>query len=88
MYLLWLRLRKQTGIEDVRLHDLRHTFASYAVMDGCSIPMVASLLGHKKVTMTLRYTHVGDDSVEQAAEVIGAVFKGIFTQPYPLNPPN
>lgn len=83
---LWLRLRKQIGIEDVRLHDLRHTFASYAVMDGCSIPMVASLLGHKKVTMTLRYTHVGDDSVEQAAEVIGAVFKGIFTQSYPLKP--
>lgn len=64
---------------DVRLHDLRHTFASYAVIDGHSIPMVASLLGHKKVAMTLRYTHVGDDVVEQAAEKLGEIFKGIVS---------
>lgn len=77
---LWVRLRVKAGIEDVRLHDLRHTFASYAVIDGHSIPMVASLLGHKKVAMTLRYTHVSDDVVEQAAEKLGEIFKGIVSQ--------
>ena len=76
---LWVRLRVKAGIVDVRLHDLRHTFASYAVIDGHSIPMVASLLGHKKVAMTLRYTHVGDDVVEQAAEKLGEIFKGIVS---------
>ncbi len=68
---LWYLVRKQVGIEDVRLHDLRHTFASHAVMRGIPLPVVAKLLGHKQLQMTLRYAHVGDREVEAAAERIG-----------------
>ena len=73
----WHRLRKRAGIEDVRLHDLRHTFASYAVMQGVPLPTVARLLGHRQVSMTLRYVHIANRDVEVAAERIGTVISGI-----------
>ena len=69
---LWRSLRKEAGIEDVRLHDLRHTFASHAVLQGVPLPVVSRLLGHKRPSMTLRYAHVGDREIEAAAERIGA----------------
>ena len=68
---LWFTLRRRAGIEDVRLHDLRHNFASQAVLNGMPLPTVARLLGHRKVSMTLRYAHVSDREVEAAAERIG-----------------
>ena len=66
---LWNSVRKQAGIDDVRLHDLRHTFASHAVLQGVPLPVVSRLLGHKRPSMTLRYVHVGDREAE--AERIG-----------------
>ena len=75
---LWKRVRKLAGIEDVRLHDLRHTFASQAAMQGIPLPVVARLLGHTQVQMTLRYAHVSDRDVEAAAERIGGVMAGII----------
>ena len=69
---LWYSVRKEAGIEDVRLHDLRHTFASHAVLRGIPLPVVSRLLGHKQPSMTLRYAHVGDRETEAAAERIGA----------------
>ena len=69
---LWRSVRKEAGIEDVRLHDLRHTFASHAVLQGVPLPVVSRLLGHKHPSMTLRYAHVGDKETEAAAERIGA----------------
>ena len=69
---LWYLMRRQAGIEDVRLHDLRHTFASHAVLRGIPLPVVSRMLGHKRPTMTLRYAHVGDRETEAAAERIGA----------------
>ena len=71
-------MRKLAGIEDVRLHDLRHTFASQATMQGIPLPVVARLLGHAQVQMTLRYAHVSDRDVEAAAERIGGVMAGIM----------
>ena len=68
---LWRRARKEAGIEDVRLHDLRHTVASQAVARGVALSTVAKMLGHANPTMTLRYAHVGDRDVEAAAERIG-----------------
>ena len=61
---LWHIARTRAGIEDVRLHDLRHTVASRAVMNGVPLPVVARLLGHRQVRMTLRYTHVADQEIE------------------------
>ena len=68
---LWYRVRKEAGIEDVRLHDLRHTHASHAVMNGVPVPVVSRMLGHSNVRMTLRYAHLGDRDIEAAAERVG-----------------
>ena len=78
---LWRLVRKRAGFEDVRLHDLRHTFASYAVMQGIPLPTVARLLGHRQVRMTLRYAHVHDVEVEAAAERIGEAITQICAFP-------
>ena len=77
---IWKKVRKLAGIEDVRLHDLRHTFASQAAMQGIPLPVVARLLGHAQVQMTLRYAHVSDRDVEAAAERIGGVMAGIMNR--------
>ena len=69
---LWYRVRREAGIEDVRLHDLRHTMASHAVMNGVPVPVVSRLLGHSNVRMTLRYAHLADRDIEAAAERVGA----------------
>ena len=68
---LWYRIRREAGIEDVRLHDLRHTVASQAAMNGVPLPVVARMLGHGNVRMTMRYAHVGDREIEAAAERVG-----------------
>ena len=72
---LWDRARAEAGIEDVRLHDLRHTVASQAVARGVALPTVARMLGHSDPKMTLRYAHVADRDVEAAAERIGKVIQ-------------
>ena len=68
---LWRKVRREAGIPDVRLHDLRHTFASHAVLRGAPLPVVSRLLGHTRPRMTLRYAHVSDRETEAAAERIG-----------------
>ena len=70
---LWRRARREAGIKDVRIHDLRHTVASQAVARGVPLPTVSRILGHTQPQMTLRYSHVGDREVETAAERIGKV---------------
>mgnify|MGYP002526583305 CR=1 FL=1 len=68
----WQRMRKRAGIEDVRIHDLRHTFASNAVAQGMSLPMIGKLLGHTQVQTTARYAHLAADPVKAAADAISA----------------
>ena len=68
----WGVVRKNAGLEDVRIHDLRHSFASRALSLGESLPMIGKLLGHRKVQTTARYAHLARDSVKAAAEQIGA----------------
>ena len=75
---LWRKVRKNAGLEGVRLHDLRHTFASYAVIRGVSLPVVSRLLGHAKTSMTLRYAHVRDRDTEAAAERVGRAMAAIL----------
>ena len=69
---VWRKVRREARIEDVRLHDLRHTFASHAVMRRVPLPVLSHLLGHSRDRMALRYAHVGDRETEEAAERIGA----------------
>lgn len=64
----WRRIRKEAGLEDVRIHDLRHTFASSAVGLGESLPMIGKLLGHTQQQTTQRYAHLADDPMQAAAD--------------------
>ena len=63
----WRRIRARAGLDDVRIHDLRHTFASVAVSGGQSLPMIGKLLGHTQVQTTARYAHLAADPIKQAA---------------------
>lgn len=76
----WGRIRKKAGLEDVRLHDLRHSFASVAASGGLSLPMIGKLLGHTQAATTERYAHLAADPLRAANEAIGqriaAVMKG------------
>ena len=78
---LWHRVRKRAGLADVRLHDLRHTYASQAVMSGVPLPVVARLLGHSEPRMTMRYAHVGDREIVKAAERIGQAITRVLDGP-------
>ena len=75
---IWDRVRREAGIEDVRLHDLRHTVASHAAMNGVPIPVVSRLLGHSDPRTTLRYAHLGDREIENAAERVGQAIANIM----------
>jgi len=68
----WDAVRQRSGLEDVRIHDLRHTYASVGVGTGLSLPLVGRLLGHSRSATTERYAHLADDPVRQAAEQIGS----------------
>jgi integrase len=65
---VWEAVRHATGLANVRLHDLRHSFASTAVSGGLSLPVLAALLGHREVATTQRYAHLGDDPRRRAAD--------------------
>jgi integrase len=67
----WRQLRRRASLEDVRLHDLRHSFASYAVRSSETLLMIGNLLGHARVSSTQRYAHLDDDTVLDAAIIIG-----------------
>ena len=72
----WYFIRAEAGLNDVRLHDLRHSFASHAVMRGVPLPVVSRLLGHSNLSMTMRYAHVSDELVEASAEKVGSILAG------------
>lgn len=63
----WQRIRKAAGLEEVRIHDLRHTFASGGLLVGEGLPMIGKLLGHTQVQTTARYAHLADAPVKAAA---------------------
>ena len=77
----WDRVRKEAGLEDVRLHDLRHTFASRALALGEGLPMIGDLLGHRMVTTTARYAHLARDSVRHATANVGGDLGPRLTPP-------
>ena len=68
----WQRIRARAGLDDVRIHDLRHTFASVAVSGGHGLPMIGKLLGHTQVQATAGYAHLFDEPVKQAADDVSA----------------
>lgn len=66
----WTRIRKTAGLEDVRIHDLRHSFASIGASTGDSMLIIGALLGHRSAKTTQRYTHLSDHPLKSAAERI------------------
>ena len=76
----WQRIRTKTGLNDVRLHDLRHSFASALVNDGKGLYAVQRLLGHANAKATQRYAHLARETLADAAETMGKVIGPILKQ--------
>ena len=76
LHRFWRRVRAEADLAGVRLHDLRHTHASLALREGASVLAIGRLLGHRKPETTLKYTHLSDAMVKDAAETVGAVLGG------------
>ena len=68
----WHRIRKLAGIEDVHIHDLRHTFASVGAGGGVGLPLIGGILGHRQASTTQRYAHLADGPLRTAADLIGS----------------
>jgi integrase len=71
---LWNTIRNAIDCKDVRIHDLRHSFASFAIKKGIDIFRVAKLLGHKDIKTTMRYAHISKEDMISASNVVGEIF--------------
>jgi integrase len=69
----WRHICKAAGIGNLRIHDLRHSFASQLASGGASLPLIGALLGHSNPTTTARYSHLFDDPQRAATEKVGAI---------------
>jgi integrase len=68
---VWARVRAKAGLTDVRIHDLRHSYASVGAVGGFSLPIIGALLGHKHAMTTARYAHLSADPLRAANEAVG-----------------
>jgi integrase len=71
----WHDVRKKAELADIRIHDLRHTFASLLVSGGMSLPMIGKLLGHTQVQTTQRYAHLFDDPLRVGLNQVGEMLR-------------
>jgi integrase len=76
LYYPWDRIRRRAGLLDVRLHDLRHSFASFLANEGVSLYVVQALLGHTQPRTTQRYAHLAQQTLLDATEVVSAAIHG------------
>jgi site-specific recombinase XerD len=72
---LWPRIAKAAQLQGVRLHDLRHSYASVLVSGGASLPLIGHLLGHSQSSATQRYAHLFDQPLREATERASAFFE-------------
>ena len=77
---IWETVAKAAGLEGVRIHDLRHTYASLAISSGVPLKVVGGLLGHASITTTNRYLHLYDDDLQAAVGKVSAMIEGEGTQ--------
>lgn len=80
----WRRIRATAELDDVRIHDLRHTYASIAAMAGQSLPMIGRLLGHTQAQTTARYAHLADETTRRAANEVDGLLGSFLTLPEPI----
>jgi integrase len=82
-------VRQEAGLGAMRLHDLRHSFASRAAAMSETLPMIGKLLGHSSVKSTARYAHLDDADAVEAAQRIGDLIASLLGNPehedYPVN---
>ena len=79
---VWDRIKKRAELPDVRLHDIRHSYASVGAAAGLGLPIVGALLGHLDASTTQRYAHLAQDPLKAAAELIGnRIDEALKTQP-------
>lgn len=71
LYAWWRRVRVAAELPGLRLHDLRHSYASFALKRGESVPTIARLLGHRDPATTIKYTHFADAAMREAGELVG-----------------
>ena len=67
----WRRIRDKAGIPDIRMHDLRHSYASVGAAAGLGLPIIGALLGHTQASTTQQYAHLADDPLRAATQEIG-----------------
>lgn len=75
----WAAICERAEINDLRIHDLRHTYASQLVSAGLSLPIIGALLGHTQAQTTARYAHLMDDPLREATERVGAAYESAGT---------
>jgi integrase len=71
----WASLCKAAGITGLRIHDLRHSFASQLASGGASLPLIGALLGHSNPATTARYAHLFSDPQRAAVEKVAAIIE-------------
>ena len=72
----WIQLRAEAGLEDLRLHDTRHSYASMALSSGETIRTVGRLLGHDHAATTLKYAHLSDATIRETVEALAPLLSG------------
>jgi integrase len=78
---MWRKWRSEAGLEDVRIHDLRHSFASVGASSGTPLFVIGGLIGHKSTATTDRYAHLQDDPARTAANSISTAISGALNGP-------
>jgi integrase len=76
----WRRIRKKAGFPHLRIHDLRHSFASNAIQQGVDLFTVGKLLGHSQIQTTMRYSHIADDPLHKAMNTVGNAMRKTMIQ--------
>ncbi len=77
----WRAIREEAGLDDLRIHDLRHSFASFAAEAGASLQLIGKALGHTQLRTTERYAHLRDDPLHALVNEIGERVKGAADRP-------
>jgi integrase len=77
----WRSIAKRAGLASLRIHDLRHTHASFGASAGLGLPIIGKLLGHARATTTQRYAHLDTDPLRRASNHIGARLAAALGEP-------
>ena len=75
---LWKKICEIAELKNTRIHDLRHTYASFSVSKGFSLPIISKMLGHADIKTTQRYAHLHQDPVNKAIDDVSLIYKKVM----------